>query len=99
MKGRKPRQAAAIEAFEEAGVVGQIHGKALGTFSYDKVKSRGVLPCSVKVYPLRVRELKDKWPEGSERERRWFSPEDAAAAGREPELAEILKSFGTGAFG
>lgn len=93
MKGEKPHKAAAIEAFEEAGVVGRVRSRSLGTFSYDKIQSKGVRPCRVKVYPLKVRKLRHEWPEARERVRRWFSPDDAAAAVREPELAEILKSF------
>jgi 8-oxo-dGTP pyrophosphatase MutT (NUDIX family) len=93
MRGRKPHKAAAIEAFEEAGVVGRIRSKALGSFVYDKVRTNGSHACSVKVFPLRVREVRDKWPEAHERERRWFSPEDAADLVQEPGLAELLRSF------
>jgi 8-oxo-dGTP pyrophosphatase MutT (NUDIX family) len=93
MKGRKPHKAAAIEAFEEAGVVGRVRNKPLGTFSYAKVKPQGIMPCSVKVFPLKVREVHDEWPESGERERCWFSPEDAASLVSEPGLAELLRSF------
>ena len=93
MRGRKPHRAAAIEAFEEAGVVGRIRSKAVGSFIYDKIKPKGAQPCSVKVFPLKVRKIRDDWPEARERERRWFSPEDAADLVREPELAALLRSF------
>lgn len=93
MRGRKPHKAAAIEAFEEAGVVGRIRSKALGSFLYDKVRANGVRSCSVKVFPLKVREVHQDWPEAGERERRWFSPEDAAELVQEPGLAELLRSF------
>lgn len=93
MRGRKPHKAAAIEAFEEAGVVGRIRSKALGSFNYDKVRPNGPQPCSVKVYPLKVLEMRDDWPEAHERERRWFSPENAADLVREPGLADLLRSF------
>ncbi len=36
MKGRKPPKAAAREAFEEAGLRGEIGGKAVGSFTYEK---------------------------------------------------------------
>lgn len=93
MRGRKPHKAAAIEAFEEAGVVGRIRSKALGSFVYDKVKANGPQACSVKVFPLKVREVREQWPEAHERERRWFSPEDAADLVREPGLADLLRAF------
>ncbi len=93
MRGRKPHKAAAIEAFEEAGVVGRIRTKALGAFLYDKVRTKGPRACLVKVFPLKVREVRDEWPEAHERERRWFSPEDAAELVQEPGLADLLRSF------
>ncbi len=93
MRGRKPHKAAAIEAFEEAGVVGRIRSKALGSFLYDKIRANGAQPCSVKVFPLKVREIREEWPEAHERERRWFSPEDAADLVQEPGLAELLRAF------
>jgi 8-oxo-dGTP pyrophosphatase MutT (NUDIX family) len=36
MKGRKPRAAAAVEAFEEAGVIGKIARRSVGNFKHSK---------------------------------------------------------------
>ncbi|HEX2018774.1 MAG TPA: NUDIX hydrolase, partial [Aurantimonas sp.] len=36
MKNRRPHRAAAIEAFEEAGVVGKASKVPMGTYDYDK---------------------------------------------------------------
>jgi 8-oxo-dGTP pyrophosphatase MutT (NUDIX family) len=38
IKGLKPAKSAAREAFEEAGVRGKIGGKAVGRFTYDKLR-------------------------------------------------------------
>ncbi len=49
--------------------------------------------CAVKVYPLAVTEELDVWPEMSQRERRWMSLADAAAAVDEPELKALILGF------
>ncbi|WP_019996425.1 NUDIX hydrolase [Aureimonas ureilytica] len=95
MKSKQPHQAAAQEAFEEAGVEGSIAKKAAGSYRYPKTLRNGeIVSCRVKVYPMQVRKLVSKWPEAAERKRQWFSTEDAAAAVLEPELADILRSMG-----
>lgn len=94
MKDLAPAESARIEAFEEAGVEGPIAPKAIGTYPYVKVmKDGGRRPISVEVFPLRVeRELSD-WPERGERERRWFTPAQAAGLVDEPELAKLIGAF------
>ncbi len=94
MKSRLPHQAAAQEAFEEAGVEGAIAKKSAGSYSYPKrLRNGDVVSCRVKVFPLEVKRIASSWPEREERERRWFSAEDAASAVAEPELAAILRSM------
>ena len=51
MKGKKPAQAAAQEAYEEAGLVGEIAGKRpIGTYHYSKRTDQGDVLCEVRVY-------------------------------------------------
>ena len=91
MEGRRPDEAAAQEAWEEAGVTGESGVTALGLFSYDKArKSKEALPCVVTVYPLRVERLAARFPERAERRRRWFTAERAARLVAEPELRAML---------
>ena len=91
MADRRPDEAAAQEAWEEAGVTGESGGTALGLFSYDKArKTKEALPCVVTVYPLRVERLAARFPERAERRRRWFSAERAARLVAEPELRAML---------
>jgi 8-oxo-dGTP pyrophosphatase MutT (NUDIX family) len=94
MLGRSRHDAAAIEALEEAGVVGEIGHTPLG--EYDSTKRTGAgqsVPCRVVVYPLRVIEQKPRWREQGQRVVRWFPWEAAAAAVREPGLARIIRRF------
>jgi 8-oxo-dGTP pyrophosphatase MutT (NUDIX family) len=82
--------AAAEEAREEAGVLGEASTASIGSYTYEKRRSSGHLPVRVAVYLLEVREELDTWPECERRQRAWFTPSDAAAAVQEPELKELL---------
>lgn len=91
MQGKTPPEAAAQEAWEEAGVTGFGGADAIGLYSYDKTrKTKEALPCVVSVYPLRVERLAARFPERAERRRRWFSAERAARLVAEPELRALL---------
>lgn len=86
---------AAREAEEEAGVTGAISRREAGRYFYAKVKLVGkAQPCEVIVYPLEVLQAADDWKESGCRTRRWFSPTEAANSVAEPELAELILSFG-----
>lgn len=86
-----PAHQAAREAYEEAGIRGRIGQVPLGRYGYAKRLSNGAsIPCEVEVYPLEVEALLDHWPEQAERERRWFSPAEAAAAVQESELGRLM---------
>lgn len=94
MKGRKPHAAAALEAYEEAGVTGTISKSLIGTYNYDKRLSDGdVITCTVEVYPMMVEvELAD-WPDREQRTRRWFSLTAAAEAVEEDTLKMLIGKF------
>jgi uncharacterized protein len=89
-----PHQAAAQEALEEAGVVGEIGHEALGVFRYAKLIAGGVtVKAKVVVFPLAVTQELDDWPEKGLRERRWFEQRDASEAVQELDLREIISRF------
>jgi len=93
MPGRKPREVAAQEAFEEAGLVGSIIGKRpIGHFHYEKqlTPRHGIL-CEVRVYLLLVDRQLDDWPEKAERETRWFRPAAACDLVDEGGLTDIIR--------
>ncbi len=92
--GATPAEAAATEAFEEAGATGEIGTRCQGIYSYTKSGGDdGDLPCVVAVFPLKVQKTRRKYPEARERRRKWFSRKKAAARVDEPELAEIIQHF------
>ncbi|WP_204320697.1 hypothetical protein, partial [Klebsiella pneumoniae] len=68
-------EAAAQEAYEEAGLVGEIGRRPLGFYRYEKrLKNRDSVLCQVKVFPLEVRKQLKRWPEREQRDLRWFTP-------------------------
>jgi 8-oxo-dGTP pyrophosphatase MutT (NUDIX family) len=94
VKGQTPAGSATVEAFEEAGVEGRAKPVCAGIYGYDKLKDDGsAVPVRVALYPLRVRKLRRKYPEGEQRKRRWFSRKRAAELVDETELKAVLKSF------
>jgi 8-oxo-dGTP pyrophosphatase MutT (NUDIX family) len=94
MAGRTFWEAAAQEAREEAGLVGEIEQSPIGTYSYLKRRPGGRdVHCAVDVYPLQVAREEDDWPERRERQRRWFSAAEAADAVDEPELKALIRRF------
>ena len=87
--GCSPRECAAREAMEEAGVLGVIAAEPIGTFPYDKQRKSGeAVPCRVEVFALQVTHQLRDWPEKSMREKRWYSVEDALLHAGDPGLRD-----------
>ena len=95
MDGKNSAEAAAQEAWEEAGVVnGKPKQDPIGAFTYDKELDNGAMArCSTKVFSLRVNEMADEFPEACERTRAWVAPDQAAKMVNEPGLKKLLRSF------
>lgn len=88
---------AAREAWEEAGVEGDVSAEPIGMFGYDKSRpGLAPLPCVVNVFALRVRRLADRYPERKERRRKWFTAAKAAHKVAEPELRALFAQLATG---
>ena len=97
--GMPAHTAAALEAREEAGVTGLVCPTVLGSYRYRKRRPNGAsLMFDVDVFPLAVNAELDAWKEQAERERRWFSLADAADAVDEPDLRDLIRSFGQSEF-
>jgi 8-oxo-dGTP pyrophosphatase MutT (NUDIX family) len=85
---------AAREAFEEAGVTGEIGDTPLGSYHYLKEKKDGSgMPCMVEIFGLKITGQAEDWPEKGTRELAWLSPEQASVRISEPGLRSILRTF------
>jgi 8-oxo-dGTP pyrophosphatase MutT (NUDIX family) len=93
MAGMTPRESAANEAFEEAGIVGRVDRRCVGVYSYGKLRNEGRAYCTVRVYPMKVTAQHADWPERSERQRMWMTFGEARSRVRERGLKNILTSF------
>jgi 8-oxo-dGTP pyrophosphatase MutT (NUDIX family) len=92
--GVKPHNLAALEAMEEAGLVGKIGEQPIGSFHYDKKRGDGsIVNCTVDTFALEVEQQMPAWPEQDQRQTQWFDPEDAAAQVQESELRDLIKKF------
>jgi 8-oxo-dGTP pyrophosphatase MutT (NUDIX family) len=94
MPGRSPHDAAAREAWEEAGVTGGAEPVAIGQYAYDKLMADGrTVHCIVAVYPVAVRKTSGAYPEKRQRKRRWMTIAEAAAAVQEEALSALILGF------
>lgn len=81
---RSNKEIAMSEAWEEAGVRGELSGK-----SKDFLIERGQLSMW-KIFPVKIKELSEKWPEKKYRKRRLLDPAEAAAKIDNPDLAKTI---------
>jgi 8-oxo-dGTP pyrophosphatase MutT (NUDIX family) len=94
VNGCSPGECAAREAMEEAGVLGVIAPKPIGTFPYRKQRKSGEsVRCRVEVFPLQVTHQLRKWPEKTVRETCWCTAEDAVARTSDPGLRRVIAKF------
>ncbi|QQA41582.1 NUDIX hydrolase [Pelagovum pacificum] len=88
-----PSRAAAIEAWEEAGLEGKVEAQPLGLVSYQKRFGKSEVPVIAVVYAMEVTRVADDYPEKGQRKRKWFSPKKAASKLDDAELAHIVRHF------
>jgi len=96
MDGKSLPETAAIEAWEEAGVIADHDDDAepVGFYEYVKIKSNGRRGnVRLHVFDFEVRGMDDAYPERGEREQRWMPPAEAADLVQEPDLADLLRTF------
>ena len=94
VKGRSPAQSAEREAFEEAGVVGQVGSEPIGSYYHSKLHDDGSVEIrTVTVFDQRVTGTLLNWPEKGERKRLWLSRDEAVERAGEPGLADLLRSL------
>lgn len=92
--GVAPHNLAALEAMEEAGLLGKVDEMPIGSYRYDKKRGDGsIVNCTVDTFTMEVEQQMPAWPEQDERKTRWFEPEEAAKQVQEPELRELIRKL------
>ena len=95
MAGLRPQEAAAREAAEEAGLVGQIADRPIGSYRYVKrLKGERSLTIQVIVFPFRVEDHALAFREEGQRMQRWLAYGEAASRIAEPSLQRLIRDFG-----
>ncbi len=84
--GLTPAASAAKEAWEEAGIRGEVDPEPVGRYAYAKWGGT----CRVAVFRMAVREVADRWPEAW-RDRRWVPLGDAAGVVGHDGLRDLLR--------
>lgn len=93
MKGLKDHRAAAVEAMQEAGLIGETGKKAIGDYLYWKRRESHFDLVRVAVYRLDVEQHAVQWREMGQREVRWFLTDDAAALVDEAGLSALIEAI------
>jgi 8-oxo-dGTP pyrophosphatase MutT (NUDIX family) len=88
IEGMTPWQSAAHEAYEEAGVEGDIEEKPIGRY-FLPVTAERPQPVEVDVFPLRVTGQREDWKEQGSRYRHWAVLAEARRLITHDGLAEI----------
>lgn len=89
MEGLEPWEAAAQEALEEAGVVGEIDRHPVGRYRTLKTLAIRRKVIEVEMYPLRVTGQHDDWTEKQYRHRHWAILPEAKRLLSDPQAAAL----------
>lgn len=94
--GRTLAEAALQEAYEEAGIRGEVDDYPIGTYNYSKLDlpPERLNQFTVAVYAVLFQSQEQDWPERAQRSYEWVSPQEAADRVDEIELQQILRRFG-----
>lgn len=93
MKGKPDWKAAALEAKQEAGLIGRTDPIPIGGFHYWKRLKTIFVPVEVVVYPMEVTQELPRWREHGLRNKAWLRVPQAVALIDEPELITLIDRF------
>ena len=93
IRGLAPHEVAAQEALEEAGLVGHVGKRCIGTFKFDRNRNGRDTTCLVDVYALRVEQQMLTWTEMDERSVLRCNVETALSLVSAPNLATLIHRY------
>lgn len=89
IESRETSSATALrEAFEEAGIIGDLESTPVGSFAYQKDSSTNCY--KVTVHLLKVSKIAVAFPEAGLRKTQWFLLKDASGRAAQPGLRTLL---------
>tara|TARA_B100001057_G_scaffold91784_1_gene88060 strand:- start:1422 stop:1913 length:492 start_codon:yes stop_codon:yes gene_type:complete len=91
--GESHKSASKREAFEEAGVSGDLLNNFPMTHVISKTNKSRIDQVVVTYYPMLVSEQLDDWPEKSKRERHWALLDDALRVTDHIDFQNVIKNF------
>jgi 8-oxo-dGTP pyrophosphatase MutT (NUDIX family) len=87
-------ETAAIEAYEEAGIIGSANRKPFARFRSEKLMDTGLsVPTSVDVFLLKVDKQQAKFPEAGQRKLEWLPVRKAIKRADDPGVRKVLQLF------
>lgn len=94
--GRTLAETALREAYEEAGIRGEVSPTPIGSFCYCKtdLPPERINQFIAAVFTVQFTSQEKDWPERDQRICEWVSPQEAARRVEEIELKQILIQFG-----
>ena len=93
IRGLAPHEVAAREALEEAGLVGHVGKRCIGTFKFERIRNGRNTTCLVDVYALKVEEQMQTWTEMHERSVLRCNVKTALSLVSVPNLATIIRRY------
>lgn len=90
----RAHRTAAVEAFEEAGVVGRVHKNPFASFSSYKGGDAGLkLRTEILVFLVDVASIAEDFPDSAERDTRWVTIGEAIRITNDPGLADVFRKL------
>jgi 8-oxo-dGTP pyrophosphatase MutT (NUDIX family) len=93
IRGLAPHEVAAREALEEAGLVGHVGKRCIGTFKFVRIRNGRNTTCLVDVYALKVERQMQTWTEMHERSVLRCNVKTALSLVSVPNLATIIRRY------
>lgn len=93
IRGLLPFEVAAREALEEAGLVGRVLPRCVGTFAFERLRRPAGETCLIDVYPMHVEKQMRRF---DEKRQRTVLRCDVGTAGTivgSPSLAELIEAY------
>lgn len=92
-EGMTASEAAAQEAFEEAGVIGRVAPDPIGVYRVPKIRPPFIWSVDVALYPVEINEVLDVWIEADQRARRFVTVDEAAGLLEDEGVIDLVRSF------